>query len=97
MFSFGKLLELLLEPSANRFQSAGDEEPERESRPQNVLQCLHPKSPGGGKRKPVQLELPFELVFHFPHQCFSHALRFKTNWKYFRTVSIHSLICLIAV
>lgn len=49
------------------------------------------------EEEPVQLELPFELVFHFPDQCFSHALKFKTNWKYFRTVSIHSLICLIAV
>lgn len=54
----------------------------------------------GGKRKPVQLELPFELVFHLPglsDQCFSHVLKFKTNWKYFRIVSIHRLICLIAV
>lgn len=54
----------------------------------------------GGKRKPVQLELPFGLGFHFPGlsgQCFLHALKFKPNWKYFRVGSIHSVICLIAV
>lgn len=83
------------------FQSA-DWGIEWELSPQNILQCLHsqiphPGSRGGGKKKPVQLELPFELILHFPGQCFSHAPTFKANWKYFRAVSIHSLICLIAV
>lgn len=75
---------------------------EWEMRPQNVPQHLHswtpwPVSRGGGKGKPAQLEMPFELIFHFPDHCFPHTLKFKTNWKYFRAVSIHSLICLIAV
>lgn len=94
MFSFGQLLE----PSGKRFPVCrlgnwvGTEPPKRLH-----SQIPHPGSRGGGKKKPVQLELPFELILHFPGQCFSHAPTFKTNWKYFRAVSIHSLICLIAV